>query len=103
MKQAKKMQDEIIRHQEMLGKKIVISTSGGGAIKFTINCKHEVVELEIDKMIVDADNVDVLIDLIKVAINDANLQIIEATEEVLSKLTGGLIVPDKIKIMEKEK
>ena len=99
MKQARKMQDEMIRTQHALEGKEVEGTSGGGSVKVIMNCKYEIVSLEIDKKVIDPDDVDMLITLIIAAISDTNEQIKEITEKELSQLTGGLVIPEKIKIV----
>lgn len=103
MRQAKKMQNEMTRTQEALGKKIVESSAGGESVKVKINCKHEIISLEIDKKVIDPNDSDMLIGLIMIATNDATKQIKEITEKELSKLTGELVIPNKIKMMKEKK
>lgn len=100
MRQAKKMQDEMTRTQEALSKKIVENSAGGESVKVEINCKHEIISLEIDKKVIDPNDPDMLIGLIMIAINGATKQIKEITEKELSKLTGELVIPNKIKMMK---
>jgi len=93
MKQAQRMQKQMEQMQEELSNKEFTVTSGGGAVKVTINGKKVVKSIEISPDVVDADDVEMLQDLILTAINEAIRQAEESTNSELSKITGGAGLP----------
>lgn len=93
MKQAQKMQAQMARMQEELGNKQVEATAGGGAIRVIANGHKEILEVIIDPAVVDPDDVEMLQDLVLVAVNDALRQADEMTAAAMGKFTGGLKLP----------
>ena len=93
MKQAQKMQAEMARVQEALASKTVEATAGGGAIKIVANGHKEIQEVVIDPEVVDADDVEMLQDLILVAVNEALRKADEMASSDMGKLTGGMKLP----------
>ena len=93
MKQAKKMQEEMEKSQENLASQTFESTTGGGAVYAKVNGSKELIEIKIQKDVVDPDDVEMLQDLIMVAINDAISQADKFNEENMGKLTGGINIP----------
>ena len=79
--------------QAELEEKEITTTSGGGAVSVTVNGKKEIVSLNLDKDIVDPDDVEMLQDLVIAAVNEAMRQIDEISNTEMSKLTGGLNIP----------
>ena len=71
MKQAQKMQQELLRMQEEQETKTYSASSGGGMVTATVNGKHELVNLEIKPEAVDPDDVEMLQDLVIAAVNEA--------------------------------
>ncbi len=90
MKQAQKMQEQMVKAQEELESKIIDVTSGGGAVKVVINGKKELQEIKINPEVVDADDVEMLEDLVLTAVNEAIRQMEELTNNEMSKVTGGM-------------
>ncbi len=90
MKQAQKMQQEMLRIQEEMENKTYSATSGGGMVTAGVNGKHEVVSLEINPEAVDPDDVDMLQDMIIAAINEAMRAADADATNNMSRLTGGL-------------
>lgn len=90
MKQAQKMQKQMENMKEELGDKEFEITSGGGAVKILINGKKEIKSIEIDKDVVDPDDVEMLQDLILTAVNEAIRQVEEQANNQMGKLTGGM-------------
>ena len=90
MKQAQKMQQEMLRMQEEMENKTYSATSGGGMVKATVNGKHEVVSLEINPEAVDPDDVEMLQDMVIAAVNEALRAADIDSANNMSKLTGGL-------------
>ena len=90
MKQAQKMQQEMIRMQQEQESKTYISTSGGGVVTATVNGKHELVDLQIKPDAVDPDDVEMLQDMVIAAVNEAMRAADTDAANNMSRLTGGL-------------
>ena len=93
MKQAQKLQSKMLKLQEELADKTVETTSGGGMVKVVANGKQQIVSIEIEKEVVDPDDVDMLQDLILAAVKDALTKSQDMVSSEMSKLTGGMNVP----------
>ncbi|MBW1698716.1 MAG: YbaB/EbfC family nucleoid-associated protein [Deltaproteobacteria bacterium] len=93
MKQAQKLQSRMMKLQEELADKTVESTSGGGMVKVVANGKQQVVSIEIEKEVVDPDDVEMLQDLILAAVNDALSKSQDMVQSEMSKITGGINIP----------
>jgi len=93
MKQAQKMQNDIARVQEELKQMEVEGTSGGGMIKITANGAQEILSISINPEVVDADDVEMLEDLILAAIKEAVGTAQELAANEMSKVTGGINMP----------
>ena len=90
MKQAQKMQQEMLRMQEEMENKTYSATAGGGMVTACVSGKHEVVELKINPEAVDPDDVDMLQDMIIAAVNEAMRTADSDAANNMSRLTGGL-------------
>ena len=90
MKQAQKMQQEMMRMQQELENTNYTAAAGGGMVKAVVNGKHELVDLQINPEAVDPDDVDMLQDMIIAAVNEAMRTADAAAQNNMSKLTGGL-------------
>lgn len=90
LKQAQKMQQEMMRMQEEMQNMTYTATSGGGMVKATVNGSHEVVALEINPEAVDPEDVEMLQDMVMAAVNEAMRTAENEASESVSKLTGGL-------------
>ena len=90
MKQAQKMQQEMLRMQEEQEKKTFTAKSGGGMVTASVNGKHELVELTIDPEAVDPDDVEMLQDMVIAAVNEAMRTADAEAANNMSRLTGGL-------------
>lgn len=88
MRQAQKMQEELAKAQEETAEMTAESTSGGGVVRALVGGSHQVLELEINPDVVDAEDVEMLQDLISAAINDAMRQLDEKVEARMSQVTG---------------
>jgi DNA-binding YbaB/EbfC family protein len=71
MKQAQQLQSKMMKLQEELADKTVESSSGGGMVKVTANGRQQIISIQIEKEVVDPDDVEMLQDLVLAAINDA--------------------------------
>ena len=90
MKQAQKMQQEMLRMQEEMENKTYTAKAGGGMVSATVNGKHEVVELQINPDAVDSDDVEMLQDMVIAAVNEAMRTADSDAANNMSRLTGGL-------------
>ena len=90
MKQAQKMQQEMLRMQEEMENKTYTAKAGGGMVSATVNGKHEVVELQINPDAVDPDDVEMLQDMVIAAVNEAMRTADSDAANNMSRLTGGL-------------
>jgi hypothetical protein len=93
MKQAQKMQQEMMKQQEELESKTFEATSGGGMVTVQINGKYEVQSIKIDPQAVDPEDVEMLEDLIVAALQEAHKKAGDASSDAMGKLTGGLKIP----------
>ena len=89
MKQAQKMQQELLRMQQEQETKTYTATSGGGMVSATVNGKHEVVALEINPEAVDPDDVEMLQDMVIAAVNEAMRTADAEAAQNMSRITGG--------------
>lgn len=93
MKQAKMMQKKMQQIQEELKKTEFDASAGGGAIKVKVNGEQEVLEVKINKEMVDVEDLEMVEDMVVVAINDAISQSKQKMQEEMGSLTGGLNIP----------
>ncbi len=93
MKQAQKMQQQMLKLQEELANKTVEASVGGGMITVVVNGKNEVLRIKIEPQVVDPDDVEMLEDLIVAGVNEALRKAQEMVAEEMSKLTGGMKIP----------
>ena len=93
MKQAQKMQKDMARVQEELEQREFETSAGGGAVTVKVSGKKEIVDIQIKPEVVDADDVEMLQDLIMAAVNEAIRIADETVAREMSKLTGGLNLP----------
>ncbi len=90
MKQAQKMQQELLRMQEEQENKTYSASAGGGMVTATVSGKHELVNLEIKPEAVDPDDVEMLQDMVIAAVNEAMRTADTDAANNMSRLTGGL-------------
>lgn len=93
MKQAQQMQEKMAQMQEELAEKTVEASAGGGMVTAVVNGKQNLVSLNIEKDVVDPEDVEMLQDLVLAAINEALKKSQEMMQEEMSKVTGGLNMP----------
>lgn len=97
MKQAQQMQANMQRAQAELAALLATGEAGGGMAKVTMNGKHEVSRVEIDKSLL-SDDKEMLEDLIAAAINDAVRKIEKATQEKMQSAMAGMSLPPGMKL-----
>lgn len=93
MKQAKRLQERMAGLQQELEKKTVETSSGGGMVTVVVNGKFEIQSLKIEKEVVNADDLEMLQDLIVAAVNEGIRKSQEMASAEMAKLTGGLNIP----------
>jgi len=93
MKQAQKLQEQMLALQEEVGRKKVEATAGGGMVTVEANGKQEIVSIKIDPEVVSKDDVQMLEDLILAASNEALRKSRELVQQEMGKITGGLKIP----------
>lgn len=93
IKQAQKMQQEMIKMQNEIEEQEFESTAGGGVITVKMTGTKQIVSVNIKPEAVDPDDVEMLQDLIITAVNDAMKKVDEANNAKMSRLTGGMNIP----------
>ena len=93
LKQAQKMQQDMMRLQQELQEKEYQAAAGGGVVSATVNGKHELKALVIDPEAVDTDDVEMLQDMIMAAVNEAMRAADSDAAYTMQSITGGLGLP----------
>lgn len=94
LKQIKKAQELIQKKQEELQNLRVEASAGGGMVKVVANGREEIVDIHIDKEVVDPEDVEMLEDLILAAIKEAQTKAKEAAQKEMSEVMGNLGLPN---------
>ena len=90
LKQAQKMQQDMMRMQQELQEKEYQAAAGGGVVTATVTGKHELKALVIDPEAVDPDDVEMLQDMIVAAVNEAMRSAEADASSAMQSITGGL-------------
>ena len=93
IKQAQKMQQDMLNIQNEIEEREFSASSGGGAVTATVNGKRELLSLSLSPETVDPDDVEMLEDMIVAAVNEALRNAETTMNEAMRKLTGGLNLP----------
>lgn len=93
IKQAQQMQTKITTLKSELASREVEVTTGGGMIRLKMNGNQEILEIKISRECVDPDDVAMLEDLIKTAVNQGVKESNDMVSSAMSKITGGLKIP----------
>ena len=93
VKQAQKMQEQILKLQEDIEPREFTSTSGGGAVEVVVTGRKQLKSINIQPELVDKDDIEMLQDLVISAFNDAVHQIEETSEKEMGAITGGVSFP----------
>ncbi len=92
-KMAQQMQADMARAEQELTQLRVEGTAGGGAVKAVVTGKRDLLSIEIQRDVVDPEDVDMLQDLVLAAVTDALQQAKKAEEERMARITGGMRIP----------
>ena len=76
LKQAQKMQEKMQKVQDELGSLQAEGSAGGGMVTAIANGKQEILEVHVDKQVVDPDDIEMLEDLVVAAVNLQNLRLV---------------------------
>lgn len=90
MKQAQMMQKKLEKAQEEAAALTAEATAGGGMVKASVSSDHQLTALEIKPEVVDPEDVDMLVDLVTAAVNEAMANLDKAVEERMGAVTGGM-------------
>ena len=90
MKQAQKMQQDMLRMQEEMENKTYSASAGGGMVTATVNGKHQLLSIDVKPEAVDPDDVEMLQDMIIAAVNEALRTADTDAQNNMARLTGGL-------------
>jgi DNA-binding YbaB/EbfC family protein len=93
MQQAQKLQEKLAKAQQELSNTTLEVSSGGGAVTVTVNGQQQIKSIKISPEVVDADDIEMLEDLVLSAVSEAISQSQELAAKQLGGLTGGLKIP----------
>ncbi len=93
MKQAQKMQSDMVEAQKELEESRVEATSGGGVVKAVVSGKGKLVSVTINPDVVDPADVEMLQDLIVSAIREAEEKAEAIELDKMQSMTGGMNLP----------
>ena len=93
MKQAQKMQIEIARAQEEIKEMTFTVTAGGGVVEVVAKGDTTIESISIAPSAIDPEDVEMLQDMVLVAVNEALRGVAEMGERRLSSVTGGMGIP----------
>ncbi|EDP73837.1 YbaB/EbfC family nucleoid-associated protein [Hydrogenivirga sp. 128-5-R1-1] len=88
MKMLKDMQENIKTAKEELKNEEIIVEVGGGMVKVIENGLGEILDIQIDKSLLNEENAEVLKDLLISALNEANVRSKEVMSEKMAKASG---------------
>jgi DNA-binding YbaB/EbfC family protein len=96
LQQAQEMQGKLQQVQEELQQQTVTATSGGGMVTVEANGQGAVRSIKIDPSVVNPSDVEMLEDLVLVAVTEAQKKAQETAQREMGKLTGGMSLPFKL-------
>ncbi|HEU4629491.1 MAG TPA: YbaB/EbfC family nucleoid-associated protein [Gemmatimonadaceae bacterium] len=96
LQQAQQMQGRLQEIQDELSQKTVAGSAGGGMVTAEADGKGQIRRIKIDATVVDPSDVEMLEDLVLVAVSDAQKKAAALAQEEMGKLTGGLDLPFKL-------
>ena len=93
LKQAQKMQQEMLAAQQELDEREYEVSAGGGAVTIKINGKKEITGMNLASEIVDPDDIETLCDIITAGVNEAIRKVEDQASEKMKQFTGGMSMP----------
>jgi hypothetical protein len=91
--QAMNLRENIEQLKDELANERVEATAGGGMVTIVMTGKQEVLSIDIEPELINADDPEMLETLLKAAVNEANRKVHEVVKQRMSTLTGGLDIP----------
>ena len=85
MKEAKKMQADLEKNQQELAEKEFEASAGGNAVSVKVNGQKQILDLKLQKEVVDPEDVEMLQELIVTCINQAFKQVDDAQAASMGK------------------
>jgi DNA-binding YbaB/EbfC family protein len=96
LQQAQQMQGRLKQIQDELEARTVSASSGGGMVAVEADGKGQIRKIKIDPTVVNASDVEMLEDLILVAVVEAQKKAADLAQEEMGKLAGGMNLPFKL-------
>lgn len=96
LEQAQQMQGRLEKIQDELANMTVSGSAGGGMVSVEADGKGQITKVRVDPSIVNASDVEMLEDLLVVALRDAQQKSAELAKQEMSRLTGGMDLPFKL-------
>ena len=93
MKQAQKVQQKMEEIQENLANENMQASSGGGMVTVVVNGKQEILSINIEKDVVNAEDIGMLQDLVVAAVNEGLKKSQDLVKERMKDVTGGMNIP----------
>jgi DNA-binding YbaB/EbfC family protein len=93
LRQAQDLQAKLLKAQQELAEMTTEVSSGGGAIKIVVDGQQRIRSVTISPEVVNAEDIEMLQDLVMTAVNEAIQKSQELAASHLSGLTGGLKLP----------
>jgi nucleoid-associated protein EbfC len=90
MKQAQKMQDEMVQAQESLKDEVVEASTGGGMVKVKMGGDLTLREIVIDPEAIDPEDAEMLAEMVQAAVNEGLRAAQQLAESKMGGITGGL-------------
>src|SRR5581483_62362 len=96
LKEAKDMQDRFQKIQDELQQMTVTGAAGGGMVSAEVSGTGQIRKIKLDPSVVNPADIEMLEDLVVVAVSDAQQKAQKMAQEHMGKLTGGLNLPFKL-------
>lgn len=96
LQQAQEMQGKFAKIQEELEQITVTGSAGGGMVTVEVTGTSKIKKIKLDPTVVNPADVEMLEDLVVVAVSDAQQKAQKAAQDEMGKLTGGLNLPFKL-------
>jgi DNA-binding YbaB/EbfC family protein len=93
IQQAQQLQARLAKAQEDLANLVLEVSSGGGAVKVTVDGQQKIKSIKISKEVVNPEDVEMLEDLILTAVSEAIAKSQDAASKQMGSITGGLKIP----------
>ena len=96
LQQAQEMQGRFQKIQEELQQKTVSGSAGGGMVTVEVSGTGQIKKIKLEPGVVNPADIEMLEDLVVVAISDAQQKAQKMAQDEMGKLTGGMSLPFKL-------